>query len=108
MSQVYNPEVESMAEIERLEHLGVIDERSLLERVFRRPETVEAAVETVMGDALPLVEADDDVESLFPVFMYGGSGAVATRDGAAIGVITRSDLLEFVAHQRAGQDGETQ
>jgi len=88
--------------------VGVIDERSLLERVFRRPETVEAPVETVMGEALPLVEADEDVESLFPVFMDGGSGALAVRDGVAIGVITRSDLLEFVAHQRVRQEGDSQ
>jgi cystathionine beta-synthase len=83
--------------------IGVIQERGLLEKVFRHPEMVDAAVETVMEDPLPLIDAADDVESLFPLFTDGGNGAVVVRDGQPIGVITRSDLLDFVAHQRAQQ-----
>ncbi|HLK61731.1 MAG TPA: cystathionine beta-synthase [Chthonomonadaceae bacterium] len=83
--------------------VGVIEERSLLEKVFRHPETVDAAVETVMEDPLPLVNAEADLESLFPLFTDGGNGAVVVRDGEPVGVITRSDLLDFVAHQRTSQ-----
>jgi cystathionine beta-synthase len=82
--------------------VGVIEERSLLEKVFRHPEIVDAVVETVMEGALPVVEADDDVASLFPLFTDGGNAAVVVRDGEPVGVITRSDLLEYVAHQRSG------
>jgi cystathionine beta-synthase len=81
--------------------VGVIEERSLLEKVFHHPETVDAAVATVMDEPLPTVDADEDVETLFPLFTDGGNGAVVVRDGVPIGVITRSDLLDFVAHQRA-------
>ncbi len=84
--------------------IGVIEERSLLEKVFRRPETVEAAVETVMEEPLPFIEADEDVETLFPLFTDGGNGAVVVRDGEPVGVITRSDLLEFVAHQKTRRE----
>ena len=80
--------------------VGVIEERGLLEKVFRNPALVDAAVETVMEDPLPLVDAADDVESLFPLFTDGGNGAVVVRSGQPVGVITRSDLLDFVAHQR--------
>lgn len=83
--------------------IGVIEERSLLEKVFRRPETVEETVATVMESALPFVDAREDVESLFPLFKDGGAGAVIVRDGEPVGVITRSDLLDFVAHQRVGR-----
>ncbi len=84
--------------------IGVIEERGLLEKVFRHPETVDAAVPTVMGEPLPFVDADDDLESLFPLFTDGGNGAVVVRDGEPVGVITRSDLLDFVARQRANQE----
>ena len=59
--------------------VGVIEERSLLEKVFRRPEIVDAAVATVMDAPLPLVDADDDMETLFPLFTDGGNGAVVVR-----------------------------
>jgi cystathionine beta-synthase len=85
--------------------VGVIEERSLLEKVFRNPETVDAPVSTVMDEPLPFVDARDDVETLFPLFTDGGNGAVVVRDDAPVGVITRSDLLEFVAHQRSNRQG---
>ena len=84
--------------------VGVIEERSLLEKVFRRPEVIDAAVETVMDDPLPFVDASDEAESLFPLFTNGGNGAVVVRGGEPIGIITRSDLLDFVAHQRAHRE----
>ncbi len=84
--------------------IGVIEERSLLEKVFRRPETVDAAVETVMEEPLPFVDARDDVETLFPLFTGQGNGAIVIRDDAPAGIITRSDLLDFVAHQKTQRE----
>jgi cystathionine beta-synthase len=84
--------------------VGVIEERGLLERVFRRPESVDAPVETVMEEPLAVVDASDDVETLFPLFTNGGNGAIVVRDREPVGVITRSDLLDFVAHQRAQRE----
>lgn len=86
--------------------IGVIEERSLLEKVFRHPETVDAAVETVIEEPLPFVDARDDVETLFPLFTGQGTGAVVVRDGEPVGIITRSDLLDFVAHQRTKREHE--
>jgi cystathionine beta-synthase len=84
--------------------VGVIEERSLLEKVFHHPETVDAAVATVMDEPLPYVSADEDAETLFPLFTDGGNGAVVVRAGEPIGIITRSDLLDFVAHQRTKRE----
>jgi CBS domain-containing protein len=44
------------------------------------------------------------VETLFPLFTDGGTGAIVVRDGEPVGVITRSDLLDFVAHQRVRRE----
>jgi cystathionine beta-synthase len=88
--------------------VGVIEERSLLEAVFRHPETVEATVASVMDGPLPVVEASEDLETLFPLFTDRGNGAVVVRDGAPVGVITRSDLLEFLAHQQTQAGGGAQ
>jgi cystathionine beta-synthase len=81
--------------------VGVIEERSLLEKVFRQPETLDAQITTVMSEPLPFVDAVEDMETLFPLFTDGGNGAIVVRDGEPVGIITRSDLLDFVAHQRS-------
>jgi len=86
--------------------IGVIEERSLLEKVFRRPETLDAQVTTVMDAPLPFVDAAEDMEDLFPLFTDGGNGAIIVREGEPVGIITRSDLLEFVAHQRSSRQQE--
>lgn len=96
------PEGAKAPHLERI--VGVIEERSLLEQVFHRPETVDEMVATVMEPSLPVIDADDDVESLFPLFTGGKNGAIVVRDNVPVGILTRSDLLEFVAHQRAGRE----
>jgi len=80
--------------------VGVLEERSLLEKVFRHPESIEQTVGAVMGEPLPVVDAEDDIESLFPLFTDGGNGAIVAQGDAPVGIITRSDLLDFVAHQK--------
>lgn len=85
--------------------VGVIDERGLLERVFRDPSAVEATVETVMQSPLPVIDADEDIETLFPLFTDRGNGAVVARNGQPVSVITRSDLLDYVAHEQTRAEG---
>jgi cystathionine beta-synthase len=57
-----------------------------------------------MDDSLPFVDASDEAESLFPLFTNGGNGAIVVRGGEPIGIITRSDLLDFVAHQKTKRE----
>jgi cystathionine beta-synthase len=79
--------------------VGSIQERDLLERVFRDPDALQAEVAEVMGPPLPLVEADDPIEAAFDRLQTASAVVVAQR-GRTRGVITRADLLEFLAHQR--------
>jgi len=82
--------------------VGSIRERALLDRVFRDPDALQADVAEVMGPPLPLVETEDAVEVAFEALQQGPA-VIVTRDGHSLGVLTRSDLLEFLAHrQRSG------
>jgi len=47
----------------------------------------------------PVVQASDDIERLYAE-LSGAPALLAARDGAPVSVITKADLLEFVAHQR--------
>jgi cystathionine beta-synthase len=80
--------------------VGSIQERDLLDRIFRDPDALQADVAEVMGPPLPLVEAVDPIEVAFER-LQAASAVVVSQEGRTLGVLTRSDLLEFLAHRRA-------
>ena len=83
--------------------VGSIRERTLLDRIFRDPDSLQADVAQVMEGPLPLVETDDPIEVAFEQ-LQDQTAVVVSKDGRALGVLTRTDLLEFLAHrQRVGE-----
>ena len=79
--------------------VGAISERGLLDRAFRDPTVVERTVGEVMDRALPTLDVTASLDEAFAVL--GGDGTTAlvvTRGGHPAGVITKSDLLEYLAH----------
>jgi len=40
------------------------------------------------------------MEEIFGKFQGGTNAVVVARDGKPVGVLTRSDLLDFLAHRR--------
>jgi cystathionine beta-synthase len=79
--------------------VGSIRERALLDRLFRDPDALQADVAEVMGPPLPLIEDSDPVEVAFE-HLQSAPAVVVSRGGRALGVLTRSDLLEFLAHRQ--------
>jgi cystathionine beta-synthase len=85
--------------IEVSQFVGSIRDRELLERVFRDPDALQSDVAEAMGPPIPMVEWDEPVEMAFAE-LERTSALVVTKSGQALGVLTRSDLLEFLARQR--------
>jgi cystathionine beta-synthase len=79
--------------------VGSIRDRELLDRIFRDPDALQADVAEVMAAPIPMVEWDDPIESAFAELEHGPAVLVA-KAGQVLGVVTRSDLLEFLAHRR--------
>jgi cystathionine beta-synthase len=79
--------------------VGSIRDRELLERVFRDPDALQSDVAEVMAGPIPMVEWDAPVEVAFGE-LERSPAVVVTKAGQALGVLTRSDLLEFLARQR--------
>ena len=79
---------------------GSVQERGLLDHLFRNPESLNAKVSTVMDGPFPLVDANEEVERVVPMLASGAPAVLVQRDGTIIGVITRADVLEYVAHHR--------
>jgi cystathionine beta-synthase len=79
--------------------VGSIRDRELLERIFRDPDALQADVAEVMAPPIPLLGWDEPVEAAFGELEHGPA-VLVTKAGQVLGVLTRSDLLDFLAHRR--------
>jgi cystathionine beta-synthase len=86
---------ESLADI-----VGSIRERGLLERVFLNEGAITEDVAGAMEPPLPAVEIRDTVDTVFADLSSGSPAVVVAREGRPAGVLTRADLLEYLAHER--------
>jgi cystathionine beta-synthase len=79
--------------------VGSISEKGLLDRAFRDPSVVDRTVGEVMDPPLPIVEASASLDEAFAL-LSGASALVVIRGGRPVGVTTKLDLLEYLAHHR--------
>ena len=78
--------------------IGSIQERGLLERVLRNPDTLNEEVAAAMDPPLRAVEMVESVDTVFTDLEAGNSAVIVASQGQPVGVLTRSDLLEYLAH----------
>jgi cystathionine beta-synthase len=91
---VRDGEVTSLADV-----IGSLQDRALLDRVFKNADALHEDVAAAMQGPLATVEADASVDEIV-VALTGGTNAVVVADGGnPVGVVTRSDLLDYLAHR---------
>jgi cystathionine beta-synthase len=79
--------------------IGSLQDRALLDRVFKNADALHEDVAAAMQGPLATVEADASVDEIV-VALTGGTNAVVVADGGnPVGVVTRSDLLDYLAHR---------
>jgi cystathionine beta-synthase len=79
--------------------VGSLQERGLLDLVFRNPDALNDDVATAMQPPLAAVEADESVDEVFAALTGGSPAVVVASGGKPTGMLTRSDLLEYLAHR---------
>jgi cystathionine beta-synthase len=79
--------------------IGSINERSLLDRVFRDREAIGREVAEIMDPPLPVVQSTAGVEEMFEGLARGAEAIVVAEGQRPTAVLTRADLLEFLASQ---------
>jgi cystathionine beta-synthase len=85
--------------------VGSLSERSLLERAYRDPSVVERTVGEVMERPLPTIDAAASLDDAFLALSEGAPALVAVRGGRPAGIVTKLDLLEYLAHRGSGREG---
>jgi cystathionine beta-synthase len=92
---VRDGECESLADV-----IGSLQDRALLERVFGNPDALHEDVAAAMQPPLAAIEETATLDDVFGTLTGGMNAVVVASEGRPVGVLTRSDLLEFLAHRR--------
>jgi cystathionine beta-synthase len=92
---VRNGSLESLTDV-----IGSLQDRALLERVFRNPDALHEDVASAMQPPLAAVDTTQSLDEVFESLTSRGNAVVVAQEGRPVGVLTRSDLLEFLAHMR--------
>jgi cystathionine beta-synthase len=81
--------------------VGSLQERGLLDLVFRNPDALSEEVAAAMQPPLAAVEADESLDEVFSALTGGSPAVVVATRGQPTGMLTRSDLLEYLARGRS-------
>jgi cystathionine beta-synthase len=92
---VRDGQVESLADV-----IGSLQDRDLLDRVFKNPDALHEDVAAAMQPPLAAVDGDQTLDEVFSTLTGRTNAVVVAEGGKPVGVLTRSDLLEFLAHHR--------
>jgi cystathionine beta-synthase len=93
---VRDGELDSLADV-----IGSLQDRDLLDRVFKNPDALHENVSSAMQPPLAAMDADEKLDEVFSTLSGGRANAVVVaKGGKPIGVLTRTDLLEYLAHKR--------
>ncbi len=90
------PVVKAEPPVMAAEVVGAVAERELLDAVFRDPSALSAPISAHLSAALPTAGVGEPVSDLMPVLER--AAAVLVHDGGRpLGIVTRSDVLGFLA-----------
>jgi cystathionine beta-synthase len=84
--------------------VGSVSEKGLLDRAYRDPMVVERTVGEVMDAPLPTIDLGASLDEAFGLLSGGAPAAVAIARGRPAGVVTKLDLLEYLAHRSPRAD----
>jgi cystathionine beta-synthase len=87
--------VDSLADV-----IGSLQDRDLLDRVFKNADALHEDVAAAMQPPLAAVEEGASIDAVFAALTGRSNAVLVAREGKPIGVVTRSDLLEYLAHQQ--------
>jgi cystathionine beta-synthase len=80
--------------------IGSLQDRTLLDRVFKNPDALHEDVAAAMQPPLAAVEITQTLDEVFSTLTGRTNAVVVVRGGKPVGVLTRSDLLEYLAHNK--------
>jgi cystathionine beta-synthase len=97
------PVVKAEPPLALAEVVGSVTDRALLDRAFHDPGVVDRPVQELMEPPLPTIGLGETVDEA-ATRLQRSQAVVVLDSGHPIGILTRSDLLDFLASGPAGLD----
>jgi cystathionine beta-synthase len=79
--------------------IGSLQDRDLLDRVFKNADALHEDVATAMQPPLATVDAAASVDEIVTALTGRTNAVLVASAGRPVGVVTRSDLLEYLARR---------
>ena len=88
--------------IENNNVIGSLNEASLMKLLHEGTNFSNQEVSAVMGKPLPSLDAITDISEAYRILLSGTSGIIIEQNRIPIGLITRSDLIQYWISQNEG------
>ena len=79
--------------------VGSLQERGVLDRVFKNPDALNEDVAALMQPPLATADVGDSLDQVFADVTGPNAAVVVASGGRPTAILTRSDLLEYLAHR---------
>ncbi|MFW5933151.1 MAG: cystathionine beta-synthase [Actinomycetota bacterium] len=79
--------------------IGSVRENALLDAALRDAEVMSKPLVEVLQPPLPAIDTHAPVDEVLAALAAGAPAVLATDDGRSVGVLTRADVLTFLAGQ---------
>ncbi|MBM3268283.1 MAG: cystathionine beta-synthase [Candidatus Sericytochromatia bacterium] len=89
-------DVSQLPVVEDHQVVGSVQETTLLKMVFEGAD-LHRPVSTVMGKPFATVDHEEELAAVYRALLRGDSAVVVTRNGRPSGVLTKIDLIEYLA-----------
>ncbi len=84
------------------EVVGTLDDNDILKAVLGDARKLEQPVESMMRDPLPTVRGDEPLEKVTRLLAQRNSAVLVAENGTVTGILTRFDMLQFIAGSEPG------
>ncbi len=83
------------------EVIGSINDVAVMQAVFDRADIIHQPVSEVMGRPFPALEQSEEIDRAYKLLTLANPAIVVTDDAEPIGVVTRQDVITFLADMSA-------
>ncbi len=83
------------------EVIGSINDVAVMQAVFDRADIIHQPVSEVMGRPFPALEQSEEIDRAYKLLTLANPAIVVTDDREPIGVVTRQDVITFLADTSA-------
>ena len=97
LSLIQQHEVSQLPVFRGREVVGTLEEGDVLRLALADPTSLERPVDAIMGPPLPVVSAEEPADVVTRLLAARHSAVLVVRDGEVTGILTRFDMLQFIA-----------